>query len=97
MNIENWTFGAIVVSLAFIIGFVKNIKEVIKPISDFNKRVDKIEEHQDNDNKRLGKLENDTKQILLSVNALLSHSIDNNHTGELKTRKNELDEYLIKR
>lgn len=95
--IENITLGQLSLGLGFIVGLVLIIKQALKPLTDFNKRVDKIEEHQDNDNKRLGKLENDTKQILLSVNTLLSHSIDNNHTNELKTRKNELDEYLIKR
>lgn len=73
---------------------VKNYQVKQKEIDD---RIKKIEEHQDNDNKKLKRLEDDTKQILLSVNALLNHSIDNNHNEQLKERKSELDAYLIKR
>lgn len=95
--IDNITLGQLAVALAFIGGLIATIKQLTKPISDFNKRVDKIEQHQENDNQRLNQLENDTKQILLSVNALLLHGSDNNHTGELKQRQSELSEYLIKR
>lgn len=95
--IEKLTLEEVSLGLAFLVGLVLMIKQALKPLTDFDSRVKKIEQHQDNDNKRLGKLENDTKQILLSVNTLLSHSIDSNHTSELKARKDELDEYLIKR
>lgn len=95
--IENITLGQLAVGLAFLVGLAVSINTATKPIRDFNKRVDDIEKHQDNDNKRLIKLEGDTKQILLSVNVLLSHNIDNNHSKELADRKRELDDYLIKR
>lgn len=94
---ENITLGEISLGLGFLVALGALLKTLLKPLTDFNKRIDKIEEHQDNDNKRLVKLESDTKQILLSVNTLLSHSIDNNHTAELKSRKHDLDDYLINR
>lgn len=97
MNLEQITLGQIAVGVGFLVALFGGLAKILKPLTDFNKRIDKIEEHQDNDNKRLDKLENDTKQILLSVNALLQHSIDNNHSDELKKRKAEMDEYLIKR
>lgn len=86
--------GGIGTMIGWLLKPIKAEKDKDKAIED---RVKNVEEHLDNDNKRLNTLESDTKQILLSVNTLLSHSIDNNHTSELKQRKNELDEYLIKR
>lgn len=94
---QNLTLGEISIGLGFLVGLVVLLKQVLKPYTDFENRVEKIEKHQDNDNKRLAKLEDDTKQILLSVNTLLSHSIDNNDVSKLRERKSELDVYLIKR
>ena len=94
---ENLTIGQIFVGLTFIAGFFGLLAKIVAPVQTFAHRVDKIEKHQDNDLKRLDRLEDDTKQILLSVNSLLSHSIDNNHDDQLRQRKKEMDEYLIKR
>ena len=94
---ENITLGQVAIALAFIVSFFTALAKFIAPVQTFARRVDKIEEHQENDLKRLDRLEDDTKQILLSVNCLLSHSIDNNHDDQLKQRKKEMDEYLIKR
>lgn len=95
--IENITLGEISIGLAFIVGLILIIKQALKPLTDFNDRVGKIEKHQDNDNKRLSRLEESNEQILFTVYALLNHSIDNNHSEEMKLRKKELDDYLIKR
>lgn len=94
---ENLTVGQITVAMTTIVAFFTVLYKFISPVQDFARRVGKIEEHQDNDLKRLDRLEDDTKQILLSVNSLLSHSIDNNHSEQLKQRKKEMDEYLIRR
>lgn len=102
--IENLTLAQVLAGLTFLIAFSKGVDWILSPfksrkIKDLSveERFKKIENHQDNDNTRLAQLENDTKQILLSVNALLNHSIDNNHTEDLKKRKKDLEEYLIKR
>lgn len=95
--IENITLGELSLTLAFIVGLAVTIRTAIKPVTDFNKRVDKIEKHQDNDNKRLSRLEESNEQILFTCYALLNHSIDNNHSEDMKLRKKELDDYLIKR
>lgn len=97
MNIENLTIGEISIALGFLVGLVAVLKQALKPLTDFEKRVKKIEEHQNNDNERLDQLEGDTKQIMLSVNALMQHSIDGNHTEELRKRKEAMDKYLIER
>ena len=101
---ENMTLGQIATGLSFLMVLFGGLGYMLKPVKNYqvkqkeiDDRIKKIEEHQDNDNKKLKRLEDDTKQILLSVNALLNHSIDNNHNDQLKERKQELDAYLIKR
>ena len=101
---ENMTLGQIATGLSFLMVLFGGLSYMLKPVKNYqdkqkevDERIKKIEEHQDNDNKKLNRLEADTEQILLSVNALLNHSIDNNHNEQLKERKQELDQYLIKR
>lgn len=104
MNLENLTVGEIVALFVILQALGKGLDWLLTP---FRKRADKdksvderfseVDKKLDNDNKRLNMLKEDTKQILLSVNELLQHTIDNNHTDALKQRKKELDEYLIKR
>lgn len=105
---ENLTLGEFASAIAFIVALSGGIGAivgwVISPIKkrdDQNKalelRVKKNEEHLDADNVRLNQLESDTKQILLSVDVLLQHSIDGNNTEALRQRKRELNSYLINR
>lgn len=95
--IENLTLGEIVATISVVALLVGWIRSALKPIQEFNKRIDNIEQHQDNDNKRLNKLEDDTHMILKTCLVLIKHGEDNNHTGELEETENELTEYLIKR
>lgn len=104
MNLENITIGEIGVALTVIVGIGGGLKYILAPIINYNlqqksieDRIKKNEQKLDNDNIRLNTLENDTKEILLSVNALLSHSINGNDTAKLLKRKEELDGYLISR
>ena len=70
-------------------------------------RDEKLKGHDDmldNENKRIKELEEkqvDTEealQILMkSMLALMSHSIDGNHTDELKKARDDMQEYLIRR
>ena len=88
-QIVQW--GGTIVALGGVIAYF------VKPVKDFSKRVDKIEEHQDNDNQRLITIEKDEKMILRCLNVLLLHMESGNNTGELKKQKQELDEYMINR
>ena len=95
MNFDNITIGDVLVILAgltTIIGFVTKIKT---PVDNFNNRIVKIEQHVDSDNERLKSLEEDTKLLLKATRTLISHSVTNNNTGELKKVQTEIDEYLI--
>lgn len=94
---ENITLGQISVAIGIISAIGIFLWKATNPILQLQFRIKKIEEHQDKDLQRLDRQDKDLQQVLLSVNVLLSHSIDNNHTDQLKERKNELDDYLIKR
>ena len=70
-------------------------------------RDEKLKGHDDmldNDNKRINELEKKAQEteealqiIMKSMLALMSHSIDGNHTDELKKARDDMQEYLIRR
>ena len=102
--IQNLTLEQISSALLFLVALFGGLGYILRPLRDYkasqdkiNKRLDDIELHEKKDLERFEKYDKDLQQVLLSVNVLLSHSIDNNHTQQLKERKAELDEYLIKR
>jgi hypothetical protein len=101
---ENITIEQIIAFFGVVMAIGGGLKYLLTPVIKYNEQQKDIfakvrnhDEKLDNDNIRLNMLENDTKQILLSVNALLSHSINGNDTTKLKERKEELDKYLIQR
>lgn len=94
---ENITLGYVVSAIGIIGILLGAAAKVIKPVISLDKRIETIESNRDNDNERLNKLENDTKEIMLSINVMLSHFVDGNNTANLKARKQQMDEYLIKR
>jgi len=101
---EKWTLEQIAGAFAFITVLGAGIKYLLTPVIQYKSRqkviddmFEDVDKKLDNDNKRLLMLESDTKQILLAVNALLGHAINNNHTGEIAKTKDELDKYLITR
>lgn len=101
---QNWTLEQIAGALAFIVAFGAGVKYLLTPVIQYQSRqkaIDNmfkdVDKKLDNDNRRLLMLETDTKQILLAVNALLGHAMDNNHTGDIAKTKDELDKYLITR
>lgn len=93
-TIESITIGQIVSFLAVLVVLWGYVKTLTKPVADFKKRLDTIEAHQDNDNKRLNELKEDNKILLQSILVLIKHSEDNNHTGELKETENKIINYL---
>lgn len=94
---ENITLGYVVSAIGIIGILLGAAMKIIKPVISLGKRIETIESNRDNDNERLNKLENDTKEIMLSINVMLSHFVDGNNTANLKARKQQMDEYLIKR
>lgn len=75
----------------------KVIKEARQPSEERLKRLSDVEEHLDNDNKRLKDLEEATKLNLKAQLAIIDHLTTGNHTEQLKGVKEEIHEYLIRR
>ena len=84
-----------------IVGLYKWAK---KPDINRDEKIKGHDEMLDNDNKRLNALEErtaemeETQRILMkSMLALMSHAIDGNNTDGLRSAKDELQEYLIRK
>lgn len=75
----------------------KVIKEARQPSEERLKRLSDVEEHLDNDNKRLKDLEEATKLNLKAQLAIIDHLTTGNHTEQLKDVKTEIQDYLIRR
>lgn len=95
MNFNDITMGNIVVLIAGLTTLIGFITKITSPYTDLKNRIEKVEEHQDTDNKRLKALEDDTRLILKATRVLVAHSVSNNNTGELKKVQSEIDNYLI--
>ena len=95
MNFNDITMGNIVVLIAGLTTLIGFITKITSPYTDLKNRIEKVEEHQDTDNKRLKSLEDDTRLILKATRVLVAHSVSNNNTGELKKVQSEIDNYLI--
>lgn len=75
-----------------------------KPDMNRDEKLKGHDEKLDNDNRRLNELEKkqveteEALQILMKgMLALMTHSIDGNHTEELEKARDDMHEYLIKR
>lgn len=84
--------------------FVALYRWAKKPDINRDEKLKGHDEKLDNDNRRLNELEKKAQeteealQILMkSMLALMSHSIDGNHTDELKKARDDMQEYLIRR
>lgn len=95
MNFNNITVGDILVVAAGITTLIGFFTKVTSPYTELRNRIQKVEEHQANDNERLKALEEDTRMILKATRVLVAHSVTNNNTGELKKVQAEMDDYLI--
>ena len=75
----------------------KVIKEAKQPSEDRLKRLEDVEEHLDNDNKRLKDLEKASRLSLKAQLAILDHLTTGNHTEQLKDVRLEIQNYLLGR
>ena len=95
MNFNSLTIGEIVVIIAGITTIAGFVTKITSPWNELKTRIEKIENHQANDNERLKAMEEDTRLILKATRTLVLHSVTNNSTGELKKIQEEIDNYLI--
>lgn len=99
-----WVCGAIVSVSAAVAVILKVIQKVKAPEKNQNDRIEKLEkkveainQHLDNDNKRLKKLEEGNRVTQQAILALLSHALNGNDVDSLQKAKSRLEDYLIGR
>ena len=95
MNFNDVTIGDLLILIAGLTTIIGFIAKMTSPFSELKQRLDKVEQHQANDNERLKTLEEDTRMILKATRVLVMHSVSSNNTGELKKVQAEMDDYLI--
>ena len=90
------TIGAgILAAIVLVWNAVKALREALKPISDFDKRLSDAENAQKENERRLGSLENMCKLLLRGQVLVASHITDGNHTEQIAEFSREVDRYLI--
>ena len=78
-------------------GLWKIVKEARKPNDDLKAKVEKHDRLLDKDNKRLEAVEVSNRMILQSLLVIINHEITGNGVEKMKTVRDSLEEYLIKR
>lgn len=78
-------------------GLWKIVKEARKPNDDLKAKVEKHDRLLDKDNKRLETVEASNQMILQSLLVIINHEITGNGVEKMKTVRDSLEEYLIKR
>lgn len=78
-------------------GLWKIVKEARKPNDDLKAKVEKHDRLLDKDNKRLEEVETSNQMILQSLLVIINHEITGNGVEKMKTVRDSLEEYLIKR
>lgn len=96
--------GVITAIGAAVVYIAKLFKTINQPYKENKERLDKIDEHLDNDNKRINELYDMMKQITQAFNmsikndlVMLKHLESNNNTGEISKTISDLQEWLIDR
>lgn len=96
--------GVITAVGAAVVYIAKLFKTINQPYKENKERLDKIDEHLDNDNKRINELYDMMKQITQAFNmsikndlVMLKHLESNNNTGEISKTISDLQEWLIDR
>lgn len=80
-----------------ILAFVKNIREIKKPVSDIKEWQKSTDAKLASDKKRIDELENGNAVLCRGILALLNHEITGNSVDKLKTAQQDLTNYLIER
>lgn len=78
-------------------GLWKIVKEARKPNDDLKAKVEKHDRLLGKDNNRLEEIETSNQMILKSLLVIINHEITGNGVEKMKTVRDSLEEYLIKR
>ena len=76
-------------------GLWKIVKEWKKPSEDLKATVEKHDALLDNDNKRLKEIEDSNRKILQCLLVIINHDITGNGIEQMKSARDELQEFLI--
>jgi len=99
------TICALITSIATIVNIITIVVTKLREpeknqndrINELENRLEKVERHLENDNKRLEELEEDNAVTHQALFALLSHAINGNDIDSLKDARKELETYLSKK
>lgn len=72
-------------------------KEARQPAEERIRRLEVLEEHDENDNKRLEQLDRESRLILKAQFVIIEHLMTSNGTPQLQEVKDEIQTYLINR
>ena len=86
---------AIMAFIVLIGNVIKTFKDWKKPMNDIDKWRTEVDNKLDNDNRRLGHLEEGNKVKCKALMALLSHEINGNSSEKLQKALSDLNDYLI--
>lgn len=81
--------------IAAVWGVWKIVKELKKPNDDLKATVQQHTEALDKDNKRLSDIESSDRMILRCMLVIINHDITGNGIENLKTTRDELQDFLI--
>ena len=84
--------------MAFIVligSVIKTLRDWKKPKDDMEKWRQEVDTKLDNDNRRIGHLEEGNKVKCKALMALLSHEINGNSSEKLQKALSDLNDYLI--
>lgn len=68
-----------------------------KPGRDLAGKVDAQAKMLDNDNRRIGELQEGNRLVIRGLMQLMEHEIDGNHVDRLREARDEMQQYLIDR
>jgi hypothetical protein len=95
------TTVAVILAALALIGAVWNTykiaREAHQPTEDRVRRLEVLEEHDANDNKRLEELERESRLVLKAQMVIIEHLMTSNGTPQLQEVKDEIQAYLINR
>lgn len=97
-----WFCGAVCTVAAAMAVFYKAVAKAQEPehiqdqrLDALEKKVDKLSEYLDRDNRRLNSLDEGTRVTQQALLALMSHAINGNDIDKLAKAKDDLENYLI--
>lgn len=97
-----WLCGAVCTVAAAMAVFYKAVSKAQEPehiqdqrLDALEKKVDKLSEYLDRDNRRLNSLDEGNRVTQQALLALMSHAINGNDIDKLSRAKDDLESYLI--